>query len=66
MKKLREINIFLEAETDTSWRQFSKTTETTYQKFFKILLTQGFFSYIRFQFSSFFLAFSTCAVNIKV
>ena len=48
MKQLREINIFLEAETDTAWRQFSKKAETTYQKFFKILLTQGFFSYIRF------------------
>ena len=35
MKKLREMNIFLEAETDTAWRQFSKTTETTYQTFLK-------------------------------
>lgn len=29
------MNIFLEAETDTACRQFSKKAETTYQKFLK-------------------------------
>ena len=66
MKKLKEINIkasVLEAETDTASRHFSQKTVTTYQKFLKILLTQCFFSYIRFQFSSVFLAFSNARLT---
>ena len=43
MKKLKEINIFLEAETDTASRHFSKKTETTYHKFFKNTFNSMFF-----------------------
>ena len=35
MKKLREINILLEAETDTAWRQFYKQLKQHIKSFLK-------------------------------